>query len=53
MKINLISLDGEILILNVAFPHLYNRLKVKKLLRTGYVLKSSTDADLIMKFKLY
>lgn len=53
MKINLISSEGKELILNVAFPHLYNRFKVRKLLKAGYVLKSTYDADIVVKLKLY
>lgn len=53
MKINLMSHNGEIITLNLSFPYIHNRYKVKKLIAEGYRLVGEEDALIIIKLKLY
>ena len=53
MKLNLISPQGEKLILNVTLLNIYNRYKVRRLLKKGYALEGEKDSDIVVKLKLY
>lgn len=53
MKINLMYHNGEITTLNLSFPYIYNRYKVKKLIAEGYRLVGEEDALIMIKLKLY
>ena len=53
MKIKLMSSNGEVVTLNLSFPYIYNRYKVKKLLKEGYSLVGEEDATIALKLKLY
>lgn len=53
MKINLMSSNGEGITLNVSFPYIFNRYKVKKLLKEGYSFLGEEDVTIALKLKLY
>lgn len=53
MKINLMSSSGEVINLNLSFPYIHNRYKVKQLLKEGYRLVGEKDANIVLKLKLY
>lgn len=53
MKINLMSSNGEVITLNVSFPYIHNRYKVKKLIKEGYSLIGEEDATIVLQLKLY
>lgn len=53
MKINLMSKSGKVINLNLSFPYIYNRYKVKKFIKEGYSLVGEEDATLALKLKLY
>ncbi|UUV16859.1 hypothetical protein NRK67_02850 [Fusobacteria bacterium ZRK30] len=53
MKINLMSSNGEVVTLNLSFPYIYNRYRVKKLMKEGYSLVGEEDVTIAMKLKLY
>lgn len=53
MKINLMSTNGKVITLNLSFPYIHNRYKVKKLIKEGYSLVGEEDATLALKLKLY
>ncbi|MCS5421752.1 MULTISPECIES: hypothetical protein [Psychrilyobacter] len=53
MKINLMSKSGEKITLNLSFPYIYNRYKVKKLMAKGYRLVGEEDALIMIRLKLY
>ncbi len=51
--VNLISPKGIKVSLNVSFPFILNRLKVKKLIEAGYFLEAEKDADLVVALKIF
>ncbi len=53
MKLNLISPQGEKIILNVTLLKIYNRYKAKRFIKKGYVLEGEKYSDIVVKFKLY
>lgn len=53
MKINLMSQRGEVITLNLSFPYICNRYKVKKLIKKGYSLAGEKDVTIALKLKLY
>lgn len=53
MKISLISKSGKVITFNLSFLYIYNRYKVKKLIKEGYSLVGEEDANLALKLKLY
>ena len=53
MKINLMSKKKEKVTYNLSFPYIYNRYKVKKLLKDEYSLVGEEDAAIAIKLKIY
>ncbi|MGB6128143.1 MAG: hypothetical protein WBG30_05280 [Psychrilyobacter sp.] len=53
MKINLISISGEVISFNISFPYIHNRYKVKKLIKKGYSFAGEEDVTIGLKLKLY
>lgn len=53
MKINLMSTNGEVITLNLSFPYIHNRYRVKKLIKKGYSLVGEEDVTIALKLKLY
>lgn len=53
MKINLMSSNGKVTTLNLSFPYIYNRYRVKKLIKEGYSLVGEEDVTIALKLKLY